>query len=143
MNLLTADRDSYWPLLLAVIFVLVLSTAIVRFVFTDSNEIPAADGLVLARALEEYRVVHIYFFDSRLPECRKMSTHLRQIYVEGDLPLFKISVRDHPSLARQWRVSRTPLLLTFHHGQPVNAAVGLLSEEELAEFLTISYSLSP
>ncbi len=136
-------NSSPWYLVVALVLFIALSLGVAKVVSPQGNEIPEADALVLAEALEQDMVVHAYFYDPRLPECRRMTARLRQVLSEDGPTLYKISVKEHPTLARRWHVNHTPTLLTFYKGKPINAAVGLLSAAELKEFLSISYPTSP
>ncbi|NME36038.1 MULTISPECIES: thioredoxin [Fusobacterium] len=47
----------------------------------------------------------------------------------------KINVDEQPELASQFRVMSIPTLLLFKDGEVVNKSVGLLSKEELENFV--------
>ena len=69
--------------------------------------------------------------------CRQLTPLLEKLVIEdgGRWLLVKVNIDDCQELAQGFRVESIPLLIAFLDGQPVDSAPGVLTEEQLREWL--------
>ena len=69
--------------------------------------------------------------------CRQLTPLLEKLVIEdgGRWLLVKVNIDDCQELAQGFRVESIPLLIAFLDGQPVDSAPGVLTKEQLREWL--------
>jgi putative thioredoxin len=81
--------------------------------------------------------VVIDFWAPSCDPCRQLTPLLEKLVVEADgrWHLVKVNIDDCQELAQALGVESIPLLVAFSGGQPLDSAPGLLTEEQLQEWL--------
>lgn len=69
--------------------------------------------------------------------CRMLAGDLAEFASEheGELVVGKINVDEEEELAQMFSINSIPCLILFKDGQPVKHTVGLISKEEMEDFL--------
>ncbi len=83
------------------------------------------------------RPVIVDFWAPWCAPCRLLTPVLEQLVRQrlGDILLAKVNIDDNQNLAYQFGVQAVPMVLAFRDGKMVADFVGLLSEEQLGEFI--------
>lgn len=70
--------------------------------------------------------------------CRMLKPMLKELSEKrNDIKIVSIDTDDNQSLARKYRVMSIPCLVLIKDGEEIKRNVGLLSMEELEEFLNV------
>ena len=67
--------------------------------------------------------------------CRMLTPILEEFEKTSDIKVVSINVDDNSSLARQYRVMSIPCVVLMKDGEEINRNVGLMSNDELKEFV--------
>jgi thioredoxin 1 len=54
---------------------------------------------------------------------------------EGRAKILKVDIDEDPGLAGRYGITAVPTLILFHRGQPVQKAMGMLSQKQLSALL--------
>ncbi len=80
--------------------------------------------------------VLVDFFATWCGPCRMMAPILEESESEHpELKFYKLDVDESPSTARDYNVMSIPTLILFKNGEPAQESVGLLTKDELTEFI--------
>ena len=69
--------------------------------------------------------------------CRMLKPVLEEFASTSDIKVVSIDVDDNNTLARKYRVMSIPCLLLIKDGEELKRNVGLVSNEELKEFIKL------
>lgn len=81
------------------------------------------------------RKVLVDFYADWCGPCRMLSPILDEVVEEEKIKLVKVNVDNHEDIAKRYGIMSIPTIILFKNGEEVNKNIGLLSKEELIEFL--------
>ena len=79
--------------------------------------------------------VLVDFYADWCGPCRMLSPILDEVMEEESIKLVKVNVDNHEDIAKRYGVMSIPTIILFKNKEEVNKNIGLLSKEELIEFL--------
>ncbi len=87
--------------------------------------------------IEKIDLALVDFFAVWCEPCKILEPILEKVAddLKDQITLVKVNVDQIPKLAQQFQISRIPLVALFKKGKPIDAFVGLKSDEEIKEWI--------
>ena len=80
-------------------------------------------------------LVLVDFYADWCGPCRMLSPIIDEVSNEIDLKVIKVNVDNHEDLAKRFGIMSIPTIILFKNGEEQNKNIGLISKEELLEFI--------
>lgn len=84
--------------------------------------------------INEEKVLVDFYADWCGP-CRMLSPILDEVVEEENIKLVKVNVDNNEDIAKRYGVMSIPTIILFKDGKEVNKNIGLLSKEEIIDFI--------
>ena len=84
--------------------------------------------------INEERVL-VDFFAEWCGPCRMLSPIIDEVATEQNIKVVKVNVDNHEDIAKKYGIMSIPTIILFKNGEEVNKNIGLLSKEDLLEFI--------
>lgn len=85
--------------------------------------------------LQSKEPILIDFYADWCGPCKALAPVLDELDTQTSIRIGKVNVDENPELAREYRVMNIPCMVIFKDGKPADRKVGLLSYEELEEWV--------
>lgn len=95
-----------------------------------------ADKNIFEKEIRNNEKVLVDFYATWCPPCKALSPILEVTEKENtDIKFLKINVDDEQDLAIKYGIMSVPTLVFIKNGEPVDKSIGLISKNELKEFI--------
>lgn len=84
--------------------------------------------------INEERVL-VDFFAEWCGPCRMLSPIIDEVATEQNIKVIKVNVDNHEDIAKKYGIMSIPTIILFKNGEETNKNIGLLSKEDLLEFI--------
>ena len=88
----------------------------------------------LKELINEERVL-VDFFAEWCGPCRMLSPIIDEVATEQNIKVIKVNVDNHEDIAKKYGIMSIPTIILFKNGEETNKNIGLLSKEDLLEFI--------
>ena len=80
-------------------------------------------------------LVLVDFYANWCGPCRMLSPIVDEVASENNLKVIKVNVDDHEDIAKKFGIMSIPTLIVFKNGEEKNKSIGLISKEQILEFI--------
>ena len=80
-------------------------------------------------------LVLVDFYADWCGPCRMLSPIVDEVMEENNLKVIKVNVDNHEDIAKKYGIMSIPTLIVFKNGEEQNKSIGLISKEEILEFI--------
>ena len=84
--------------------------------------------------INEEKVLVDFYADWCGP-CRMLSPIIDEVATEQNIKVVKVNVDNHEDIAKKYGIMSIPTIILFKNGEEKNKNIGLLSKEDLLEFI--------
>ena len=84
--------------------------------------------------INEEKVLVDFYADWCGP-CRMLSPIIDEVSTEQNIKVVKVNVDNHEDIAKKYGIMSIPTIILFKNGEEKNKNIGLLSKEDLLEFI--------
>ena len=84
--------------------------------------------------INEEKVLVDFYADWCGP-CRMLSPIIDEVATEQNIKVVKVNVDNHEDIAKKYGIMSIPTIILFKNGEETNKNIGLLSKEDLLEFI--------
>ena len=84
--------------------------------------------------INEEKVLVDFYADWCGP-CRMLSPIIDEVSTEQNIKVVKVNVDNHEDIAKKYGIMSIPTIILFKNGEETNKNIGLLSKEDLLEFI--------
>ena len=84
--------------------------------------------------INEEKVLVDFYADWCGP-CRMLSPIIDEVSTEQNIKVIKVNVDNHEDIAKKYGIMSIPTIILFKNGEEKNKNIGLLSKEDLLEFI--------
>lgn len=87
------------------------------------------------QAIENNPEVLVEFYASWCPHCQHFAPILAEAASDLTIPTIRVEIDQNPELTGYYQVNDIPTLILFENGEPVARNVGVISAQQVLEFV--------